>query len=51
MHPYSEFIQDDIYKKNRLDKSGKIKMILGLLIGAGCLENTLLMKFLKSIIG
>ena len=25
MHPYSEFIQDDIYKKNRLDKSGKIK--------------------------
>ena len=25
MHPYSEFIQNDIYKKNRLDKSGKIK--------------------------
>ena len=25
MHPYSEFIQNDIYKKNRLNKSGKIK--------------------------
>ena len=25
MHPYSEFIQNDIYRKNRLDKSGKIK--------------------------
>ena len=25
MHPYSEFIQDDVYKKNHLDSSGKIK--------------------------
>jgi len=25
MHPYSEFIQNDVYKKNHLDRSGKLK--------------------------
>ena len=25
MHPYSEFIQNDVYKKNQLDNSGKLK--------------------------
>ena len=25
MHPYSEYIQDYIYKKNKLENSGKIK--------------------------
>ena len=27
MHPYSEFLQKDIFEENNLDKSGKIKMI------------------------
>ena len=29
MYPYSEFIQGDIYEKNHLDLSGKMKMITG----------------------
>ena len=30
MYPYSEFIQGDIYEKNHMDLSGKMKMITGL---------------------
>ena len=31
MYPYSEFIQGDIYEKNRMDLSGKMNIALVLL--------------------
>ena len=51
MYPYSEFIQGDIYEKNHLDLSGKMKDDFELHHGEKYLENILLMKFLRFLIG
>ena len=50
MHPYSEFIQQDVLK-NSLDATGKIKMILELQPGVKFYGNYGLMNYHKFTIG
>ena len=51
MYPYSEFIQGDIYEKNHLDVSGKMKDDYRITSWEKFLEDILLMKFLKYLTG
>lgn len=34
MHPYSEYLQEFIYDRNKLSEGGNLKMILEFLVGA-----------------
>ena len=51
MYPYSEFIQGDLYEKNHLDVSGKMKDDYRITSWEKFLEDILLMNCHKYIIG